>query len=125
MLATRTNTSNLNNLLEIYPILIETLQKVNNHCFFPLNNSISSAIHYDNEETDNDETNDSTMKVWVYSFMAVTLINLCGLFGLVVIPITNKRYYEHLLQFFVALAVGTLCGDALLHLLPHVSITIT
>lgn len=31
----------------------------------------------------------------------------------------NKSYYHQLLQFLVALAIGTLCGDALIHLLPH------
>lgn len=32
----------------------------------------------------------------------------------------GKSYYHQLLQFLVALAIGTLCGDALIHLLPHV-----
>ena len=35
------------------------------------------------------------------------------------IPIMQKLFYQHLLQFLIALAIGTLAGDALLHLLPH------
>ena len=31
----------------------------------------------------------------------------------------QKVFYQHLIQFLIALAVGTLAGDALLHLLPH------
>ncbi|XP_023330774.1 zinc transporter foi isoform X2 [Eurytemora carolleeae] len=31
----------------------------------------------------------------------------------------NRRIYQHAVQFLIALAVGTLTGDALLHLLPH------
>lgn len=57
--------------------------------------------------------------VWIYSNLAVTLISACGVLGLAVIPIMQKWFYQPLLQFLVALAVGTLAGDALLHLLPH------
>ncbi|KAJ2939303.1 hypothetical protein O0L34_g13400 [Tuta absoluta] len=57
--------------------------------------------------------------VWLYSSLSITAISACGLLGVAVIPIMHKTYYNHLLQFLVALAVGTLCGDALLHLLPH------
>ena len=31
----------------------------------------------------------------------------------------QRVLYQHLIQFLIALAVGTLTGDALLHLLPH------
>lgn len=58
-------------------------------------------------------------KVWLYSSLSITAISTCGLLGVAVIPIMHKTYYNHLLQFLVALAVGTLCGDALLHLMPH------
>lgn len=34
----------------------------------------------------------------------------------------NRVFFKFLLSFLVALAVGTLSGDAFLHLLPHVSI---
>ncbi|XP_055880904.1 zinc transporter ZIP10-like isoform X2 [Biomphalaria glabrata] len=58
-------------------------------------------------------------KVWGYSVIAVVIISLVGLLGVAVIPIMQKVFYNHLLQFLVALAIGALTGDALLHLLPH------
>ena len=63
----------------------------------------------------------NSVTVWGYAFLAVTVISLVGLLGVAVIPVMQKVFYNHLLQFLVALAVGSLVGDALLHLLPHVS----
>lgn len=62
------------------------------------------------------------VSVWVYSFVAVLVISLVGLLGVAVIPIMRQLLYKNLLQFLIALAVGALSGDALLHLLPHVSL---
>jgi len=59
--------------------------------------------------------------VWLYATLSIVVVSLCGLLGVAVIPIMQRVFYQQLLQFLVALAVGTLCGDALLHLLPHVS----
>uniref|UniRef100_A0A1Q3FVM2 Putative zinc transporter foi n=1 Tax=Culex tarsalis TaxID=7177 RepID=A0A1Q3FVM2_CULTA len=59
------------------------------------------------------------LTVWIYSTLAILGVSLCGLLGVAVIPCMDKHFYQHALQFLVALAVGTLCGDALLHLLPH------
>ncbi|XP_012218312.2 zinc transporter foi isoform X2 [Linepithema humile] len=61
----------------------------------------------------------NTVKVWVYSTVSIFIISLSGLLGVAVIPVMGKNYYHHVLQFLVALAVGTLTGDALIHLLPH------
>lgn len=61
----------------------------------------------------------NTVIVWVYSTVSILIISISGLFGVAVIPFMGKYYYHHVLQFLVALAVGTLTGDALIHLLPH------
>ncbi|KOC69467.1 Zinc transporter foi [Habropoda laboriosa] len=66
-----------------------------------------------------DDMTRNMVQVWAYSTISIVIISLCGLLGVAVIPCMGKIYYHQLLQFLVALAVGTLCGDALIHLLPH------
>ena len=63
--------------------------------------------------------------MWGYSFLFVTLINLCSLLGATVLPCMNLKIYKVVLMFLVALAVGTLVGSGLLILIPEVRITIT
>ena len=63
----------------------------------------------------------SIIAVWGYATAAVTVISLVGLLSVAMVPLLQKAFYHHLLQFLVALAVGSLTGDALLHLIPHVS----
>ena len=58
-------------------------------------------------------------QTWLAASGSILLISLCGIFGILVIPIMQRVFYQHLIQFLIALAVGTLAGDALLHLLPH------
>ena len=58
-------------------------------------------------------------RIWLAATASILLISLCGVFGVIVIPIMQRVFYQHLIQFLIALAVGTLAGDALLHLLPH------
>ena len=59
---------------------------------------------------------------WGYSVLAVAVISLLSLVGVAIIPFMNRIFYKITLVFFIALAIGTLAGDALLHLFPHVSL---
>lgn len=61
----------------------------------------------------------SSVWIWVWGFVSITIISLLSLLGVVLVPILNQSCFKFLLTFLVALAVGTLSGDALLHLLPH------
>ena len=58
---------------------------------------------------------------WVGGIVSITVISLLSLAGVVLIPLMNRVFFKFLLSFLVALAVGTLSGDAFLHLIPHVS----
>ena len=76
-----------------------------------------SGFHFHEDEGHHEERNE--LGLWLASTTAIIIISLCGIFGVLVIPIMQKVFYQHLIQFLVALAIGTLCGDALLHLYPH------
>jgi len=61
--------------------------------------------------------------VWGSATAAVTVISLVGLLAVAIIPaMAHHAFYNHLLHFLVTVAIATLTGDALLHLLPHVSL---
>ncbi|XP_073443953.1 zinc transporter ZIP6 isoform X2 [Dendrobates tinctorius] len=61
----------------------------------------------------------SNKEAWIGGFIAVTIISVLSLLGIILVPLMNKVFFKFLLSFLVALAVGTLSGDAFLHLLPH------
>ena len=57
--------------------------------------------------------------VWLASLCSVGVISLVGLLSVGAIPLLKGPHQETVLQVLVSLAVGTLVGDALIHLLPH------
>ena len=66
-----------------------------------------------------------------YGFLMVVFVSLCSLGGVFLVPLikssseTGMRIYDHVYAFMVAIAISALVSDAVLHLIPHVSILIT
>lgn len=57
--------------------------------------------------------------VWGFGLAAVATISLISLF--MIIPLLKTTFYRKFLVFLIALAIGTLIGDSMFHLLPRVS----
>lgn len=85
---------------------------------------ISPAILYQSYSCKNlvytEKTQASKIEeAWTYGFLFVTIINICSLVGIVVLPLMNTKIYTKVLLFLVALAVGSLAGTGLLVLIPE------
>nr|CAB3266273.1 zinc transporter ZIP14-like [Phallusia mammillata] len=57
--------------------------------------------------------------VWGYGFISVTLISLCSLLGISVLPLMKKKFYNKVLLYLICLAVGTLSSNAIFQLIPE------
>ncbi|EDW70333.1 zinc transporter ZIP5 isoform X1 [Drosophila virilis] len=56
---------------------------------------------------------------WIYASSSMFVLSACGILGVLLVPLMKTVAYQNTLKFLVAIAVGTLAGDALMHLLPH------
>lgn len=61
----------------------------------------------------------SQMRTWGYGLLFVTIISMSSLCGAFVIPLSNKKFYKHVLMIMIGIAVGSLAGSGLLHLIPQ------
>jgi hypothetical protein len=57
---------------------------------------------------------------YCYGFLAVFIISILSLGGLLAFPFIYKLAFQYVIATFTALAVGTLFGDAMFHLIPFV-----
>ena len=56
------------------------------------------------------------------STISVAVISSLALVGGVLFPCMNHDFVQDVLTLFIGLAIGTMAGDALLHLIPQVHI---
>ena len=57
-------------------------------------------------------------EVWGYGLLMVTLISLTSVVGVGVMPLMSRTFYSNLLTCLIGLAVGSLAGSAVFHLIP-------
>ncbi|XP_008432978.1 zinc transporter ZIP6 [Poecilia reticulata] len=82
------------------------------------NHDHSHATH-NHSEPSGGENGKHIATAWVGGFVSITIISALSLVGVLLIPLMSRVFFKFLLSFLVALAVGTLSGDAFLHLIPH------
>lgn len=85
-----------------------------------LDSRACSSENQENEENEQtEEGKPSSVEVWGYGLLCVTVISLCSLLGASVVPFMKKTFYKRLLLYFIALAIGTLYSNALFQLIPE------
>ncbi|KAJ8050711.1 Zinc transporter ZIP12 [Holothuria leucospilota] len=55
---------------------------------------------------------------YLYGTLCVFVVSLCAIAGGLLIPLLKEEYKEMIISMLIAMAVSTLSGDALIHLIP-------
>ncbi|GAB6019126.1 hypothetical protein CHUAL_000744 [Chamberlinius hualienensis] len=116
----------VDSFLSLCPIIVYELDQP--HC---RSGSTRSNPHYEFDHEDVPASSNKTEVqsreddyIWAYSTLAVLIISISGMLCVAIIPIIQRCFYQQLIQYLVALAIGSLTGDALLHLLPHAMLAV-
>ncbi|CAF1260515.1 unnamed protein product [Adineta steineri] len=54
----------------------------------------------------------------LFGLVSITVVNLTALFGAIILPFRKKPAFKWILSTFIGLAVGTLLGTGIFHLIP-------
>ncbi|CAG2164093.1 unnamed protein product, partial [Oppiella nova] len=57
--------------------------------------------------------------VWGFGLLFVTIVSFCSLIGVAILPLLTRSTYDVMLTLFEGLAVGSLVGSAIFHLIPQ------
>ncbi|XP_039378268.1 metal cation symporter ZIP14 isoform X3 [Mauremys reevesii] len=85
-----------------------------------LESQACTAENLENEENEQtEEGKPSSVEVWGFGFVSVSVINLASLLGVFIVPCTNKAFFQRVLTYFIALSIGTLFSNALFQMIPE------
>ncbi|XP_072364078.1 zinc transporter ZIP4 isoform X1 [Scyliorhinus torazame] len=80
---------------------------------------LSQACNRKNQVTENNKFQLTTAEKYIYGSIATLIVSLCAVLGIVIVLCAScVNAYQYVIQGFVSLAVGSLTGDAVLHLIP-------
>ncbi|EPY84541.1 hypothetical protein CB1_000471007 [Camelus ferus] len=85
-----------------------------------LDSQACSPKNKNKEDKPTEEGRPSSVEVWGFGFLSVSVINLASLLGVLVLPCTEKAFFSRVLTYFIALSIGTLLSNALFQLIPEV-----
>ncbi|XP_033118397.1 zinc transporter ZIP12-like [Anneissia japonica] len=94
----------------------EDLERI---CPALLQQVLSKSCEEEHQEEETVQEEEDKAKVWLAGLGSVIIISLASLGGVVILPCIGKESYYYIIQLLIALAVATLAGDAILHLLPQ------
>jgi len=97
----------------------DTLSQMPYETFKAVCNQLSSPIdQFENIVDVGVTSKPSSTEVWGYGLLMVTLISLTSVVGVGVLPLMSKSFYSNLLTSLIGLAVGSLAGSSVFHLIP-------